>query len=214
MQEVSITDYFKDKHHFFKIDKNSPQVSMFDCVEEENIDENSINENSIAETFLHHLKADFIIQREVKGVHLSGKELRIDAILKPKETKGWLNPNITIGVEFKDPSKISSSQGRGEYDLLAQCLDYSMTDFEGVDNNSTIILICPGIASDKNDVYRFLSRYNIGYMDVSNDYGISMRMGHLGIPLWCSEKGAMRISKSYWRKTFGVRSNKQRYIKG
>lgn len=199
-------DYFKDKEHCFE-----KEVSMFD---DGDINPLSINEKSITETFLLHLKKDFYISREVKGIHMSGKRVRIDAILKPKSTEGWLNPDISIGIEFKDPSKISSSQGRGEYDLLAQCLDYSMTEFDGVDYDSMIVLICPGIASEKNDVYRFLSRYNVGYMSVSDGYGIEMRMGNVGIPLWSSEEGAMRISKSYWRKTFGVRSNKQRYIKG
>ena len=185
---------------------------MFDIIEDET--KYLINENSIKETFLFHLEEDFHISREVKGVHMSGKSLRIDVILKPKNTKGWLNPDITIGIEFKDPNKISSSQGRGVDDMLAQCLDYSMTEFEGVVSDSMIILICPGIGKDKNDVYRFLSRYNVGYMDVSDFNGIEMRMGNVGIPLWSSKEGVMRISKSYWRKTIGIRSNKQRYIKG
>ena len=202
----SFIEYFQDKENCFQ-----QEPSMFG---EGKIDVNSINENSIRETFLLHLEKDFHISREVKGVHMSGKTLRIDAILKPKNTDGWLNPNITIGIEFKDPSKISSSEGRGKYDMLAQCLDYSMTEFEGTDFESTIIMLCPSIAKDKNDVYRFLSRYNVGYIDTSDYYGIEMRMGHVGIPLWSSIQGDMRIKKSYWRKTFGVRSNKKRYIKG
>jgi len=86
------------------------------------------------------LQPHFHIHREVTGHHPSGKRLRIDAVLVPRDSSAWARPDIALGIEFKRASAL----GRGDSSrIVRQCLDYTITDFKGF-GTGLPIFYCPG----------------------------------------------------------------------
>lgn len=89
-----------------------------------------MEENHI-KTVNNQIKEHFNIQREVWGTHFSGKRLRIDAVLTPKDTSEWKNKNIALGVEYKDLDRIQDAGMVNFTKFIAQAVDYSHTKFDG-----------------------------------------------------------------------------------
>jgi hypothetical protein len=100
-------------------------------------------ESAFAESVLVELEPHFYIHREVRGTHFSGTKLRIDCVIKPKDSSGWKNQDVAFGIEFKAPSKIKEDF-RDYSGWLAQCVDYAHTDWNGF--GYLYVLACPGIA--------------------------------------------------------------------
>ena len=63
-------------------------------------------ENEFSENWLEKLSVFFLIEKQVSGIHLTGKRMRIDAIITPKDKNNWKNKDIAFGIEFKSPTKI------------------------------------------------------------------------------------------------------------
>ena len=63
-------------------------------------------EKIFSKQVLSLLSDAFEIKTEVFGTHFSGTRLRIDAVLKPKDTAKWKNKNVVLGIEFKDKEKL------------------------------------------------------------------------------------------------------------
>ncbi len=92
----------------------------------------NMSEDTIVRTALARLETDFHIQSKPKGDHFSGKELEIDAILRPKDLSEWKNKNVAMGIEFKDHIKFATNFDTKDYTKwLAQCVDYSHTYWRG-----------------------------------------------------------------------------------
>lgn len=84
------------------------------------------NECDVSKALLDRLSRHFVIQKEVEGVHYSGKKVRIDAMLTPKEHLGWKH-RCNIGLEIK-----RGSQGVGEITKqISQAVDYANSYFPG-----------------------------------------------------------------------------------
>ncbi len=84
-----------------------------------------MNEKELATTVVQQLSDDFIFLPEVRGTHFSGKELRIDYLMKPKSISSWKNKNICFGIEFKNLPNLDKQGDTIEFKIwLAQCIDY------------------------------------------------------------------------------------------
>jgi hypothetical protein len=63
------------------------------------------SEAAMAEYVLAELSGTFRIQREVRGEHCSGKPLRLDTVLRPRDPSGWRDESPVFGVEFKESAR-------------------------------------------------------------------------------------------------------------
>jgi hypothetical protein len=103
-----------------------------------------MSEKEISAEVVKELSNDFYFYPEVKGKHFSGKQLKLDYIIKPKNITDWKNKNICFGLEFKDMPNIDQKGDTKNFTKwLAQCIDYSNTYWE--EYGYVIILTCPGI---------------------------------------------------------------------
>lgn len=123
-------------------------------------------EQEFKSSWLKKLDQHFYIEEEVTGIHLTGKKLRIDAIIKPKDTTDWKNKDIAFGVEFKSPTNIDRLNN--QFSFMRQCVDYSYTEFK---NYGFIpILSCPSFEIDETysdekslkALRHFLNSFNVG----------------------------------------------------
>lgn len=97
-------------------------------------------DGGLPDQVLPRLAPYFNIHREVTGIHPSGKRLRIDAIVTPRNPEAWARPDVSLGIEFKATTAI----GRGDSSrVIRQCLDYTLTDFKGF-GIGLPIFYCPG----------------------------------------------------------------------
>ncbi|MFJ7913099.1 hypothetical protein [Kitasatospora sp. NPDC096204] len=87
------------------------------------------NERELADHVLGRLDPHFHIEREVPGHYPGGEDVRLDAVLRPRDTSGWFDADLGFGVEFKHPEKITSF---GEFGAqIAQASDYNHCTFDG-----------------------------------------------------------------------------------
>ena len=89
------------------------------------------DESSIKASVLERLSRDFVIHEEVWGTHWSGRRLRIDAIITPKDDSEWKTKSPKFGIEFKNFRGFRPSLDMKDYTKWwAQCHDYAETDFD------------------------------------------------------------------------------------
>lgn len=84
------------------------------------------SETELAEWALGQLDPYFTIHPQVQGVHCSGRRMRIDAILRPRDASGWTDPDPAFGVEFKNPVTLDSTKAYTKW--AAQAVDYTHTE--------------------------------------------------------------------------------------
>lgn len=161
--------------------------------------------------YLSELEPHFYIKQEACGTHFSGKRLRLDAVLKPKLTLNWKNPNVAFGIEFKDTERFSKSYDtKNLTKWLAQCIDYSNTSWD--DFGYLYIFCCPSLVDEISDsafqnlmfIRNLMGQMGIGEIKSLPLYGLSILLhGHHRI--WSIKKG-VEYGKSYTLvKRFGSR---------
>lgn len=90
------------------------------------------DERDVKNGVLERLAAHFDIFEEVWGSHWSGKRVRIDAVIKPKDDTLWKTKSPSIGLEFKNFRKFDPSISMKDYTKWwSQCHDYAETNFDG-----------------------------------------------------------------------------------
>jgi hypothetical protein len=90
------------------------------------------DESDVKRRVLESLSAHFTVHEEVWGNHWSGKRIRIDAILVPKDDSLWKTKSPRLGVEFKNFRSFDPSFSIKDYTKWwAQCHDYAETSFDG-----------------------------------------------------------------------------------
>jgi hypothetical protein len=100
------------------------------------------SEADLASAALGELGRYFTADREVRGVHCTGKRLRLDAVLRPRDPSGWFDPPPVFGVEFKN-ALAGSLDTRRFTSWAAQAVDYAHTDWEGY--GRLMIFTCPAV---------------------------------------------------------------------
>lgn len=89
-------------------------------------------EKEVRESTLARLSSHFLIHEEVWGTHWSGRRLRIDAVITPKDDSDWKTKSPRLGVEFKNFRAFKPSGDMKDYTRWwSQCHDYAETDFDG-----------------------------------------------------------------------------------
>lgn len=90
------------------------------------------DESDVKRGVLAKLSKDFVIYEEVWGTHWSGRRLRIDAVITPKDDSEWKTKSPRMGIEFKNFRGFRPSFDMKDYTKWwAQCHDYAETDFDG-----------------------------------------------------------------------------------
>ncbi|WP_392750523.1 hypothetical protein [Streptomyces sp. LN590] len=102
------------------------------------------NEAALSARVLQRLKPFFSIEEEVMGAHCSGKQLRIDAIVRPRIPGKWKSPDIALGLEFKrfTPGDVNISL-HDVTGLAAQAIDYTHVEWKGY--GRIPVFTCPGV---------------------------------------------------------------------
>jgi hypothetical protein len=145
------------------------------------------SEAALTEAVLRRLSPWFRIDREVSGIHPTGRACRIDAVLQPRDAHVWKDPGIALGVEFKSwHSRVAGAGRKERIGLVAQAIDYSMTEWTGY--GRVPIFMCPDpFARHRNcpttkpgELGQFvdglLGQFNVGYLTLFNDSGLTMQM--------------------------------------
>lgn len=97
-------------------------------------------EDYLTDYVLDALMPYFRVTRQVSGTHPTGRRLRLDALVAPRDPEEWKNPEIVLGIEFKSAFLGRSSGERTK--VTAQLIDYSMTSWDGI--GQIPIFSCPG----------------------------------------------------------------------
>ena len=157
----------------------------------------------IEEDEIQLLKRDleryFHIKEEVKGRHIEGFNVRIDALICPKDHALWRNKNKTLfGIEYKKQFESISDRTK----LIVQAMDYRNSKFPtNFGNLYGPIFIYPNpiISLEDRMFYdRFLGRLGIGFLDYEEKYDgrkvLTMRLS--GTNIWNSDTGVSGVAKN------------------
>lgn len=170
-----------------------------------------MTEIAIKNNYLPNLERNFHVYHEVHGKHFSGKKLKLDAILRPKDSHLWKNPDVALGIEFKDTIRFSNNYDTKDFTKwLAQCLDYSNTSWNGF--GYIYIFACPSLVDGVAEqvignpmfITNFMGQLGIGELKEMAYYGLSFVLhGHHRI--WSSMSG-VEYGKHYTlTRRFGSR---------
>lgn len=96
------------------------------------------SERDLAAATLERLEPWFAWEAEVPGTHCSGRGLRIDYVMWPRDPEPWNDVAPKFGVEFKLVRQWDTRLYTG---WAAQCMDYAHTDWAG--HGRLRIFSCP-----------------------------------------------------------------------
>lgn len=120
-------------------------------------------ELEVSDELLIKLGRFFHIHQEVHGTHYSGKRVRIDAVLIPRDKHLWAGENIKLGLEIK---RGKNSIGEASKHA-AQSVDYANTHW---DKYGYLYVFCfpdstQGTFSLAAGFYqRFLGQLGVGFL--------------------------------------------------
>jgi len=170
-----------------------------------------MSEKDIKASYLGKLAEDFNIENEVDGQHFTGKTFRLDAVARPKDSRLWKNPDVALGIEFKDTDRFSRNYDTRDFTKwMAQCVDYSNTRWG--DYAYIYIFTCPslvggvasGVIGEPMFIENLMGQLGIGELKELPRYGLSFVLhGHHRI--W-SAKAGVESGKNYsLKRKFGSR---------
>lgn len=107
------------------------------------------SEAELSHAVLQRLEQHFHVDREVEGKHATGKPLRLDAVLRPRDASQWSRPDIAFGVEFKN---VTSEDTCNYTRWAAQAIDYTYTEWDGY--GRLAIFTCPGVLTAYRETFR------------------------------------------------------------
>lgn len=168
-----------------------------------------IYEKDFQNNVLQVLAEFFVIDTQVSGTHFSGKRMKIDAVLKPRQLLEWKNPSVAFGIEFKSPNKLKSTTDKTHW--LTQCVDYANTNWN--DYGYIHIFSCPAIfdtllhtnlPESQWLLNRLLSNMGIGELKQHSSYGwcFYLQNSHL---IWSEKRGVVAGKTWTLQRTFGSR---------
>lgn len=173
-------------------------------------------ERDVAGETLERLSPYFHIKEEVEGRHFSGKSVRIDAIVTPREPSEWKGDSVCFGVEFKDFNNFGTSFDTKDYTRWwAQAFDYAHSSFDGygfvhVFPYNCMSRFASNVGTDVAMFFsKFLGQVGIGELRPSpqafrgkRSLEFVMHWDHI---LWCESRGVKQ--GRYWsmKRKFGSR---------
>ncbi len=168
-----------------------------------------MSEKQLSEKYLSILYDDFTISTEVKGCHFSGKKMRLDAVVKPRDVTHWKNKDVSLGIEFKDSERYFTNYDTKNYTKwLAQCVDYTNTEWN--DFEYIYIFTCPGILKDIPDniiqdqmfFTHFFGQLGIGELTEIPGYGLTFAL-HNTHRMWSKNNGVEQAKTWSLKRKFG-----------
>lgn len=171
----------------------------------------TVPETDVATAILEKLKPDFVIEREVYGTHFSGKRVKVDAVVRPRDPSQWKRPDVALAIEFKDAERLDQSFDTKNYTKwLAQCIDYANTKWDNY--GYLYIFASPGlvdrvpghILGPPSLARRVMSQLGVGELYDQHRYGLTFIL-HEKHRIWSETKG-LEAGKNYTlRRRFGSR---------
>ena len=160
-------------------------------------------ECDVSRDLLDRLEKHFVVHREVAGTHYSGKRVRIDAILVPKERGTWATEQASLGLEVKR-GKVSIGEATK---LAAQSVDYANTCFDGF--GYVYVFSYPDLTQGHFNLRaqfyeRFLGQLGVGFLrQWQNGSNLELRLkGHL---VWSELQGPVEAARWKMERKFGSR---------
>ena len=170
-----------------------------------------MSEGQLTDRVLDGLETDFNIRRQVYGSHFSGKRLRIDAIVTPKDGAGWKDCNPALGIEFKDTLRLKDDT-RNFTHWLGQCVDYASTEWD--EFGYLYVFTCPGLGGGLRKyeaqgdgtqlLPRIMSCLGIGELRRSRFYGPTFYL-HQSHRVWSKRRGVEEGRRWSLTRKFGSR---------
>jgi len=155
-------------------------------------------ERDVSEKIIDKLGVFFDIQTEVRGTHFSGKDVRIDAMLTPKDSLGWKTKS-PIGLEIK-----RGYQGVGEVTKqISQAVDYANSYFPGF---GRVYVFCyPDPEKSQWGEFRCFYERLVGQLGVGflSDSGDGLRLTLKGHLIWSESIGSYEAKRWSMERKFG-----------
>ncbi|MFI7448137.1 hypothetical protein ACIBQX_11620 [Nonomuraea sp. NPDC049714] len=153
------------------------------------------SEAELAARVLEDLAQSFHVEREVWGSHCSGRQLRIDAVLRPIDDSQWKDDEPVFGLEFKVPDLATT---RDFTAWMAQAVDYTHVYWRGYGRLK--VFMCPSPFMGLHDmempglVCRLLGQLGVGDLCQLPYRGWSLLL-HDEV-VWCQKDGPVKAK--YW----------------
>lgn len=173
------------------------------------------NERSLSNKTLERLSEWFHIDEQVKGTHWSGKKVRIDAIVTPKDASEWKSDSAHLGIEFKDFSNFRQSFDTRDYTRWwAQAHDYAESCFDGYGHVYVFTYQCMTRFREHFNhetsliVQRLLGQIGVGELSLSmGGYPArqSLQFSLQGHTVWCEADGVKCGKQWSMERKFGSR---------
>jgi hypothetical protein len=100
-------------------------------------------ESDLADDVLAALDPWFHYKREVRGTHCTGRRLRLDAVLWPRDPQDWKDATPVFGVEFKLAGTAGYRSTKDFTAWAAQAVNYTHVDWD--DFGRLMIFACPSV---------------------------------------------------------------------
>jgi hypothetical protein len=160
------------------------------------------SEAALSAAVLDRLRHYFHVEEQVQGTHWSGKRLRIDAVLRPRESELWARPDVAFGIEFKNVAPNNDGGMNALTRWAAQAVDYANTQWDGY--GRLTVFTCPGVlpsgmVSHKhekpNPVHVRFSEGLLGQLGVGElvlQWGIGLVFRLQSCPVWSERHGIQK----------------------
>jgi hypothetical protein len=163
------------------------------------------NEADLAQRVLSRLSMHFAAETEVRGRHWTGRTLRLDAVLRPRDASGWRDKNAAFGVEFKLAHQRSHDTHRFA-EWARQAVDYTQTEWSGY--GRLYIFACPSPivslgGSDGWLMAHLLGQFGVGELSPFEREGWALTVhDHI---VWSEQRGVAAGARWSLRPRLGGR---------
>jgi hypothetical protein len=172
-----------------------------------------MDEEELKVNVLSTLEPHFQIHTEVLGEHFSGKSFRLDSVIEPRRPEKWKNPEVALGIEFKDVMRLRGDTNNFTK-WLGQCFDYRNTRWEGF--GFIYLFACPSLikhvpkgksechAQVEGILSRIMGQMGVGELEYSDWRGWTFRV-HGGHRIWSESEGIEEGAHWKLEREFGSR---------
>lgn len=111
-----------------------------------------LSEQAFVDATLEELAPHFHIEQQVWLEHWTGRRLRVDAILRPRESEAWKDEHPVFAVEFKMPMLFHTGKGWGDTKdftaWAAQSVDYTNSLWRSSFGEQRLrVFTCPSVTA-------------------------------------------------------------------
>ncbi|MFC8986079.1 hypothetical protein [Streptomyces sp. NPDC057115] len=160
------------------------------------------SEAALSAAVLGRLSPYFHVEEQVHGTHWSGKRLRIDAALRPREPEQWARQDVAFGIEFKNVAPNGDGGMNSFTRWAAQAVDYANTQWD--DYGRMVVFTCPGVLPSgmvnhkhetPNSAHVRFTEGLLGQLGVGElvlQWGIGLAFRLQGVTVWSERSGVQK----------------------